>query len=238
MGDGALREGPAAARQLSRPGRLDATTGRTIRSGMAREAPPSKGSDTRQRILDQALALASTTGIEGLTLGVLASSLDLSKSGLFAHFRSREALQVAVLEVAAERFRQFVVFPALAEPRGESRLRALITKWVEWGGAKFQPGGCIFVSAAAELDDRPGPVRDVLVKAQRDWFSTISQAVRGAVEEGHFRADVDPDQFTFEVYGIALSLHHHSRLMRQPGALARAQAAFERLVESSRSPSN
>ncbi|HEX3597093.1 MAG TPA: TetR/AcrR family transcriptional regulator, partial [Polyangiaceae bacterium] len=155
-----------------------------------------------------------------------------------AHFRSREALQIAVLEVAAERFREHVVMPALRAPRGEPRLRALITKWVEWGRAKFQPGGCIFVAAAAELDDRPGPVRDVLVKAQRDWFATISQAVRSAVEEGHFRADVDPDQFAFEVYGIALSYHHHSRLLRQPGALARSQAAFERLVDSSRRTPN
>ncbi|HEX4335628.1 MAG TPA: TetR/AcrR family transcriptional regulator [Polyangiaceae bacterium] len=206
---------------------------------MARDlAPSSKGSDTRQRILEQALALASTTGIEGLTLGVLASSLELSKSGLFAHFRSREALQVAVLEVATERFREHVVIPALRAPRGEPRLRALITKWVEWGSAKFQPGGCIFIAAAAELDDRPGPVRDVLVKAQRDWFATISQAARSAVEEKHFRADVDPDQFAFEVYGIALSYHHHSRLMHQPNAFARAQVAFERLVASSRSIAN
>src|SRR5215471_16777621 len=193
---------------------------------MPREAPTAKGSDTRQRILDRALALASTTGIEGLTLGVLANSLELSKSGLFAHFRSREALQVAVLETAAERFRQFVIVPALRAARGEPRLRALITKWVDWGKAEFQPGGCVFISAAAELDDRPGRVRDVLVQAQLDWSATIAQAVRSAIEEGHFRADVDPEQFAYEIYGIALSLHHHSRLLRQPGALARAQSAF------------
>jgi AcrR family transcriptional regulator len=205
---------------------------------MADVAPPSKGSETRQRILEQALALASMVGIEGLTLGALANSLDLSKSGLFAHFRSREALQVAVLELGAERFRQFVVLPALRAPRGEPRLRALIARWVEWGSAEFQPGGCIFVAAAAELDDRPGPVRDVLVKAQLDWMSTISQAVRSAVEEGHFREDVDPEQFAFDVYGIALAYHHHSRLLRRRGAFERAQASFERLVESSRAPSH
>lgn len=201
---------------------------------MAREVQTAKGSDTRKRILESALALASTSGIEGLTLGTLASSLELSKSGLFAHFRSREALQVAVLEVAAERFRQFVVVPALRAPRGEPRLRALITKWAEWGRAEFQPGGCIFVSASAELDDRPGKVRDVLVQSQLDWSAMIAQAVRTAIEEGHFRPDVDPEQFAFEIYGIALSLHHHSRLLRQSGSLARAQAAFERLVQSAR----
>jgi AcrR family transcriptional regulator len=199
-----------------------------------RHAASTKGSDTRQRILDRALALASSTGIEGLTLGTLASSLELSKSGLFAHFRSREALQVAVLEAAAERFRQFVVIPALRTPRGEPRLRALITKWVEWGSAEFQPGGCIFVSASAELDDRPGKVRDVLVQSQLDWSAMIAQAVRSAIEEGHFRADVDPEQFAFEIYGIALSYHHHKRLLRQSGSFARAQAAFERLVQSAR----
>jgi AcrR family transcriptional regulator len=201
---------------------------------VAREAPSSKGSDTRRRILERAFTLASTTGIEGITLGTLASSLEISKSGLFAHFRSREALQIAVLETAAERFREFVVLPALGAPRGEPRLRALITKWVEWGKAEFQPGGCIFVSASAELDDRPGKVRDVLVQAQLDWIATIAQAVRSAIEEGHFRADVDPEQFAFEIYGIALTYHHHARLLRQSGSFARAQAAFERLVESAR----
>jgi AcrR family transcriptional regulator len=205
---------------------------------MVREAPSSKGADTRQRILDQAFALASTKGIEGITLGVLANSLELSKSGLFAHFRSREALQMAVIETAAERFRRFVVVPALGAPRGEPRVRALISRWMEWGKAEFQPGGCIFVSASAELDDRPGPVRDVLVQAQLDWMATIAQAVRSAIEEGHFHKDVDPEQFAFEIYGLALSFHHHSRLLRQSGSGARARVAFERLVASARSTSH
>ena len=94
------------------------------------------------------------------------------------------------------------------------------------------------MSASAELDDRPGPVRDVLVQAQKDWMATIAQAARSAMEEGHFHKDVDPEQFAFEIYGIALSLHHHSRLLRQPGSGARARAAFERLVQSARSPSH
>jgi AcrR family transcriptional regulator len=205
---------------------------------MVRESPGSKGADTRQRILEHALALASTQGIEGLTLGALASSLELSKSGLFAHFRSREALQVAVIEAAAERFRQFVVVPALRAARGEPRVRALISRWMEWGRAEFQPGGCIFVSAATELDDRPGPVRDVLVQSQLDWMAMIAQAVRSAIEEGHFHKDVEPEQFAFEVYGIALSFHHQSRLLRQSGSSARARAAFERLVTSARSLSH
>lgn len=201
---------------------------------MAPEASLSKGEETRQRILAQALSLASTLGIEGLTLGVLASSLGLSKSGLFAHFRSREALQVAVLDTAAERFRELVVVPALRAPRGEPRVRVLFDKWLEWGKAKFQPGGCVFVAAAAELDDQPGPVRDKLVQTQKDWLGALTQAASIAVEEGHFRKDLDPAQFAFEMYALVLGFHHHSRLLREPGSTKRARVAFERLVESAR----
>lgn len=197
----------------------------------------SKGEETRTRIVDRALSLASTVGIEGLTLGTLAESLQLSKSGLFAHFKSREALQIAVLENAAEHFRTVVVVPALRARRGEPRVRALFNHWLEWGAQKDMPGGCVFVAAAAELDDRPGPVRDVLVRTQRDWIDLLSQTARGAVEEGHFRADLDTEQFAFELYGIALGCHHQSRLFRDPRALTRTRKAFERLIESARSAS-
>lgn len=180
------------------------------------------------------MKLASTVGIEGLTLGTLAESLELSKSGLFAHFKSREALQIAVLENAAEHFREIVVVPALRARRGEPRVRALFNHWLEWGASKALPGGCVFVSAAVELDDRPGPVRDVLVRTQKDWLDLLAQTARGAVEEGHFRKDLDVEQFAFELYGIALGSHHQSRLFRDPKALARTRKAFERLLESAR----
>src|SRR6185436_15708635 len=140
-----------------------------------------KGQETRSRIVDTALGRASVVGIEGLTLGDLAASLELSKSGLFAHFRSKEALQIAVLEEAAERFRQTVVLPALRAPRGEPRIRALLERWVEWG--KREPGGCILVAAGVELDDQPGPARDALVQTMRDLQSLLAQSVRLAVEE-------------------------------------------------------
>jgi AcrR family transcriptional regulator len=197
----------------------------------------SKGQETRCRILNHALALASASGIEGLTLGVLASSLELSKSGLFAHFRSREALQIAVLEVAAERFKETVVAPALRAPRGEAQVRALFQRWLDWGKAKFQPGGCVFVSAAAELDDRPGPVRDVLVQGQRDWMSLLAKCARDAVDGEQFRKDVDPEQFAFELYALVLGFHHHSRLLREPQAVKRVRVAFDRLMDSALAPS-
>lgn len=194
-----------------------------------------KGESTRQRIVDRALELASVEGIEGLTLGVLASSLSLSKSGLFAHFRSREALQIAVLQEAAERFRRVVVEPAFRAPRGEPRVRALFERWVAWGEAKFQPGGCVFVASSTELDDRPGPVRDVLVQGQRDWLSALAHAAHIAVEEGHFARALDVDQFAFELYALVTGYTHHHRLLRELRSRERLQTAFERLLSFARS---
>jgi AcrR family transcriptional regulator len=196
----------------------------------------SKGEETRSRILGRALELASGVGIEGLTLGALASSLELSKSGLFAHFRSREALQIAVLEAAAERFRAFVIEPALRVPRGEPRLRALVGRWLEWGHASCMPGGCVFVSAAVELDDRPGPVRDALVETQKLWQGILADAVRGGVEEGHFTRSTSPEQVAFELNAMMLGLHFQSRLLQDPAALDRLRTAFERLMGSIRAP--
>jgi len=193
-----------------------------------------KGAETRQRIVHRGLELASRFGIEGLSLGELASSLELSKSGLFAHFRSKEALQIAVLELAAERFRQSVVVPALRKPRGEPRIVELFERWIAWGDTCSLDGGCIFVAASAELDDRPGPTRDRLVQIQRDLQATIAQAVRIAIEEHHFRSDVDPDQFAFDLYGIVLGYAHAARLMGDGAASRRVRIAFERLVEASR----
>ena len=133
-----------------------------------------KGDITRQAILDRATAVASQAGLEGLTIGKLAEELELSKSGLFAHFGSKESLQVAVLENAAEHFVEIVVKPALKAPRGEPRLRALFEHWSLWPKKSRLPGGCVFVAAGVELDDRPGPARDTLVKQQRDFLSLIA----------------------------------------------------------------
>ncbi len=196
-----------------------------------------KGERTRGVILDEALRVASELGLEGLTIGRLADALDLSKSGLFAHFSSKEALQIQTLERAAERFAEVVVRPALEAPAGEPRVRALFERWGEWPRRVRQPGGCVFVAASAELDDRPGPVRDRLVELQREWLGTLARAARRAQEVGHFRRDLDPDQFAFEVHGIALTWHLHSRLLRDPRALERARTAFERLVLDARARS-
>jgi AcrR family transcriptional regulator len=193
-----------------------------------------KGAETREAILERAVQVASEVGLDGLTIGRLATALDLSKSGLFAHFESKEGLQVATLERAAQRFIEVVIRPALEAPRGEPRLRALVERWQRWPVEVPQPGGCLFVQAAVELDDKPGPARDRLVQLQREWLAALATAVKGAVAEGHFRADVEAEQIAFELYGIMLSTHHAVRLLRDPRANARARRAVERLLASCR----
>ena len=193
-----------------------------------------KGEETRQAILSRAFELANVVGVSGLSIGRLAEQTGLSKSGLFAHFGSKEALEVAVVEEASRQFVQEVLVPALQEPRGEPRVRALFERWLLWGQ---RPGGCFFVGASAELDDRPGLPRDTLVRACKDWVDELSKAARIAVREGHFASDLDPEQFAFEVYGIMLSCHQFFRFLHEPTAQQRTRKAFERLVTSARGTS-
>lgn len=195
-----------------------------------------KGEETRLSILDHAASLASEVGVSGLTIGRLADDLRLSKSGLFAHFKSKEALEVQVLEHARERFVESVVRPALRAPRGIARLRALFDRWRAWPSLSKMRGGCLFVQAAAELDDRPGPARDVLVQQQRDWLDTIAQVVKTGVSEGQLREDLDCEQVAFELYGILLVYHTSARLLSDASAEARAVRAFEALVDRARAP--
>ena len=190
-----------------------------------------KGQSTREAILDRAVDLARSLGLEGLTIGRLAEDVDLSKSGLFAHFRSKEALQVQVLDRAAERFVAAVLRPALDARRGQVRLRALFERWLDW---ERRPGGCIFVQAAVDLDDRPGPARDRLVELQRDWLDAIATTARGAIVEGQFKPTVDPVQFAHDLNGIILAYHHAARLLRDPEAERRARTSFETLMETAR----
>lgn len=192
----------------------------------------SKGGVTRQAVLDAGLDLASTAGLGGVTIGMLADHVGMSKSGLFAHFQSKEALQIAILEAAVARFTRVVFVPALQARRGEPRLRTLFDRWLAW--ATELPGGCIFLAASVELDDKPGPVRDVLEASQRDWLSTWATAVRLAVDEGHLRADVDVDQLAHEIVTLGYGHHVLSRLLRAEDAEARTRASFDRHLAAAR----
>jgi AcrR family transcriptional regulator len=194
----------------------------------------SKGEQTRQEIVERALALAGEVGLEGVSLGVLAASLNLSKSGLFAHFRSKEALQIEVLQRAIDDFIQDVVVPALRLPRGEPRLQRLFDLYLAWVHGNGRSGSCFFMALTHEYDDRPGPIRDLLVQSQRDWYGTIARAARTAVEEGHLRADLDLEQFAYEFVGIGMVFQQVSKLLENPRAEERARAAFATLLARSR----
>jgi len=190
-----------------------------------------KGEETRQAILARAFELANLVGVSGLTIGRLAEATGLSKSGLFAHFGSKEALEIAVIGEASREFIEQVMVPALRQPRGEPRIRSLFDNWLVWG---MRPGGCFFVGATSELDDRPGAPRDALMQSCKDWIDELGKAARIAVSEGHFRADLDPEQFAFEEYGIMLGLHTYYRFLKAPHAIDRAREAFERLLTAAR----
>jgi AcrR family transcriptional regulator len=190
----------------------------------------SKGDDTRERILDQAFRMASRDGLEGLSIGSLAGALAMSKSGLFAHFGSKEELQLEVLRAATRRFEDTVVRPAFRAPRGTPRIRHLLDNWVRWANATDAVGGCLFVSAAVELDDRAGRPRDFLVAAQRQLLEALARSAKMAIEAGHFRKDFDCRQFAFELYALLLGYHHAKRLLRDPRAETALRAAFDRLL--------
>jgi AcrR family transcriptional regulator len=191
-----------------------------------------KGKDTKTSILMAALNIVSKEGLEGLSIGKLAQRVGLSKSGLFAHFNSLENLQIAVLQKAVDIFIEKVIAPALKQPRGEPRIRAISSSLFEW--SKFLPGGCPFMSIASEIDDKPGPVRDFFVSSQKDFVTTIATAAQIAIEEGHFRKDLDPQQFAFDFYAILLAHHHFHRLLNDPNAKTRYQNALTALIDNSR----
>ncbi len=182
------------------------------------------------------MALASEHGLEGLTIGSLAGRLGMSKSGLFAHFGSKEDLQLATLASAREKFERTAFAPALAAPRGLPRLRELFRRWLAWSDDPATPGGCVIIGATTEYDDRPGAVRDALVAAQQDLRRAVARAVKLAVMEGHLDRDSDPAQFAFELFAIVYAVHHDRRLLRSPDTVRHATTAFEALIARNAAP--
>ena len=194
---------------------------------------PRKGEQTRAAIVEAALELAARNGLEGLTIGALAERMQMSKSGVFAHFGSREDLQIAVLKAYERRFVDEVLVPGLKEKRGLPRLRAIFDRWLDRTAIEAARG-CIWISGAAEYDDRPGAVREELVAMVRSWQRELTRAIRQAVETGELRDDVDAADLVFGLYGIILVLHHDARLLDNPDALGRARRAFARLIDAHR----
>ena len=205
-----------------------------LESNHAAATPMRKGELTRAAILDAALELASRDGLEGLTIGVLAERMQMSKSGVFAHFGSRGDLQVEVVREYHKRFEQEVFYPSLTEPRGLPRLWSMVRRWMERRIQEVTTG-CIYISGAVEYDDRAeSPVRDELVKSVTIWRAALARAIEQAKEEGHLRAEVDPQLMLFEMYGLELGLHHDARFLRLPNSAELAMVALNKLIQSYR----
>ncbi|TFW09884.1 TetR/AcrR family transcriptional regulator [Oxalobacteraceae bacterium OM1] len=194
-----------------------------------------KGELTRAAILDVALDLASRDGLEGLTIGLLADKMNMSKSGVFAHFGSREDLQIEVVKLYHHHFEQEVFYPSMKEPRGLPRLEGMFARWVKRVSVEIA-SGCIYISGAVEYDDRPGAIREALAGMVRAWKDALRRCVVQAVDCGHLSRATDADQLVFEMYGLILALHHDARFLKLPGSVNRAEVGFERLIKTYQSP--
>ena len=188
-----------------------------------------KGQQTKQAIVEAALGLSTQVGLEGLSIGVLAEVTRMSKSGVFAHFGSREELQISVVHEYFSRFEQEVFYPALNVERGLPRVQALFGNWMKRVAVEIQ-SGCIFISGAVEFDDRPGPVRDALASSVQTWLNALFRAVVIAKECGHLRSDADEHQMAFEIHGLILALHYEARFLKNPGSIERAHRGFANVL--------
>jgi len=189
-----------------------------------------KGKDTKLTVLEAGLDMASQLGLECVTIGNLAKTTNLSKSGLFAHFQSKENLQVEILNYAAQLFSEGVIIPALKIEAGIPRIRALVNNWIQW--TSELTGGCIFVSASADFSDRPGKVREVLLNQQKEWIDCLRRIAQSAVQAGDFRQDIDDDQFAFDLYSLLLGFHLYYKLLDDAETRKHEETAFVRLLAS------
>jgi AcrR family transcriptional regulator len=197
----------------------------TTREGRAMQ----KGQQTKTAIVDVALSLATQMGLEGLTIGAVAEMAGMSKSGVFAHFGSREELQISVIREYHHRFEQEVFYPVLLLARGLPRLRALFANWMQRTSAEID-SGCLYISGAAEFDDRPGPVRDALASSVQTWMAALHRAVRLSVEQGDLAKQTDAAQMAFEIHGLILACHYEARFLKSKTALGLAQRSFEHIL--------
>jgi AcrR family transcriptional regulator len=223
----ALKTAPDSTRESARE---SAREGRALQKGQA----------TKAAIVDAALGLATQIGLEGLSIGALAEVMSMSKSGVFAHFGSREELQISVVREYHQRFEQEVFFPALQAPRGLPRLQALFANWMKRTSVELD-SGCIYISGAVEFDDRTGPVRDALAGSVQTWLAAMARAVRSAVDEGHFAQGTDASQVLFEIHGLILALHFEARFLKAKASIDHALRGFDHIVarySASSGPSN
>lgn len=188
-----------------------------------------KGVDTKRMILAAGLEMASRIGLEGVSIGELAKTIHMSKSGLFAHFQSKENLQISILEYAGEQFAENVIVPALMTPAGISRIQALVQHWIEYSARVT--GGCIFVTASTEYSERPGRVRDYVLKQQKEWIDCLSRIGESALKVGDFKKGIDFQQFAFDLYSLLLGFHYYDRLLNDQKTEERQKNALDRLLK-------
>jgi AcrR family transcriptional regulator len=188
-----------------------------------------KGQQTKMAIVEAALNLATQIGLEGLSIGALAEATQMSKSGVFAHFGSREELQISVIHQYFAQFEQAVFYTAMEQPRGLPRVQALFVNWMKLVAEEIQ-AGCIFISGAVEFDDRPGPVRDALATSVQTWLAAMNRSIVLAKACGHLRSDVDEEQMAFEIHGLILALHYEARFLHKPGSMERANKGFDNIL--------
>ena len=201
---------------------------------MSTAVAPAKGERTRQSILERAVDLASLEGLEGLTIGRLADELGMSKSGLFAHFGSKEELQLATVEAASKRYIDEIFVPALKEPRGYPRLLAICRSWLSYVRRGVFPGGCFFAAASFEFDGRPGAVRDMIRRLMDDWIGALERAVRMAQDAGHVDPELDPSQLAFEMNALFFGANFAYHLRGDMTAIDKAEKAIQQRLESLR----
>lgn len=187
-----------------------------------------KGTNTKTDILSQGLEMASQVGLECITIGLLAKETSLSKSGLFAHFKSKENLQLEILKYAAEDFTKNVILPALEVKAGILRINSFVNNWIDWSGKIT--GGCIFVTAGIEYSDRPGKVRNLLLQQQEQWIDTVKRIAISAVKAGDFKQDIDVEQFAFDLYSMLLGFHYYHKLLNDKKIIMRQKLALEQLL--------
>lgn len=211
----------------SSPPSRTAAAGATGAAGASRALH--KGQQTKAAILEAALGLATHIGLEGLSIGALAETMGMSKSGVFAHFGSREELQISVVREYHARFEHEVFAPALAQPRGLARLRAMLDLWMQRSSIEVD-SGCIYISGAVEFDDRTGPVRDALVDSVRTWHAAMRRAIVQSQETGELDAALDPDQMLFEIHGLVLALHYEARFLQTSAAIDRARQGLQNIL--------
>jgi AcrR family transcriptional regulator len=211
---------------------LDFSTRSKAAAKEAAREPVHKGQATKSVIVDAALGLATQIGLEGLSIGALAEVTRMSKSGVFAHFGSREELQISVVREYHQRFEAEVFYPALKSARGLPRLRALFGLWMKRTSIEID-SGCLYISGAVEFDDRPGPVRDALVSSVNTWMAALRRAIEQAVQAGHFSDATDVEQTLFEIHGLILALHYEARFLKAGGSVERALRSFDGILQRS-----